>query len=176
MYPLVRVALMWRLPEWVAPLQREPGDGVLVITSRKPQQQRRLTQMLIVGFTAIDHRQDSRGTRTTSNNEKRHKYYEDEDEHGSRYSFLIHGSNQCMGRLLSGVDDEYATGRAAISYSMKLSFAQLEEHRCNNSGWTCWAMRRYSAAASSRTSLEEMASRHGVGQQLGDVIDLTNMG
>jgi hypothetical protein len=35
--------------------QNGRGDGALVVTSRRPQKQRRLTQMLISGFMTVKH-------------------------------------------------------------------------------------------------------------------------
>jgi hypothetical protein len=151
--------------------RREPSDGVLVVTSRKPQQPRRLTQMLIAGFTALRHPRGRWNSQTADREQP--KYCAGEDDHGSKHSCLTCAADQCTGRSLKGAGGEYATARAATNYNTKSNFAQPQGPRCNGGGWTCQAMKRCSTTASSRTSLKGMASRQWVHRQPGGVVDPT---
>jgi hypothetical protein len=153
--------------------QKEPCDGVLVVTSREPQ--RRLTQMLIAGFTALEHPRSNRRQRAMSNrNQERHKYYEGEGGHGSKRDFLIYAIGPCTDRLSKEGGGEYATGRAATSCSTRSSSGQPQEVSSSGDGWTCQGTKRCSTTASSRTSLKGMASRRGEHRRSNQQIDMAD--
>ncbi|GMF43879.1 unnamed protein product [Phytophthora fragariaefolia] len=76
---------------------------------------------------------------------------------------------------LRGGDDGCAIGLGDTGCSIMSSFAQHQVKHYDDSDWTYQEMKRYLTAASSRTSLKGVSSRHGADHRPDGLVDLTNM-
>jgi hypothetical protein len=94
--------------------------------------------------------------------------------HESRQGFRIYATRLCTGRLSRAGGDESATGQGDTSCNIKSSSARCQVGRYADDGWTCQDTRHSWTMASSRTSLEGMASRHETHRWGGKQIDLTS--
>jgi hypothetical protein len=86
----------------------------------------------------------------SNSNQEQHKYYEGEDDHGSKRDSRVYATDQCTGPLSREGGGECATGRAATSCNTKSSSARLPEAPSSGVGWTYQGTRLCSMTASGR--------------------------